>query len=335
MQADWEVVYKGSIKRWVIKYCSCCLAGKHIIWTRSNWNPHLTVEIPCVSWVPSWHICTLKKTDSPWCFQFKRVISPRMTAPSRHGNHEDSTGSHCWCQWERWLTHWSDWNEGERSKPCLQVTSWSFVLQLHTSSWNPLMMKEFGCVKAMMPVQTQHVSSSIPIISKKSGWCERGGCVGQIHCSGHHFSGHRNWRSTVATCPTTPCHNRQGSVCCWRRERLHHTWAIPHLLWPWFRFFRPFILPGMQWSQSVVLKRSQLRIFIMKGTRTESKGKLVACVVVVRSSAESLPGYTTSRKASSRMCASWFFHTFCWSLWLQLVKAMVWCTSNGLPCTAT
>lgn len=258
-----------------------------------------------------------------------------LVAPSRHGKHEDSTGSHCWCQWERWSTHWSDWNEGERSKPCLQVTSWSFVLQLHTSSWNLLMMKEFGCVKAMMPVQTQHVSSSIPIISKKSGWCEPGGCVGQIHCCGHHFSGHRNWRSTVATCPTTPCHNRQGWVCCWRRVRLHHTWAIPHLLWPWFRFFRPFILPGMQWSQSVVLKRSQLRIFIMKGTRTKSKGKLVACVVVVRSSAESLPGYTTSRKASSRMCASWFFHTFCWNLWLQLVKAMVRCTSNGLPCTAT
>ena len=32
----------------------------------------------------------------------------------------------------------------------------------------------------------------------------------------------------------------------------------------------------------------------MKGNRTESKGKLVACVVVARSSAESLPGYTTS-----------------------------------------
>ena len=107
MQADREVVYKGSIKRWVIKYCSCCLAGKHIIWTRSNWNPHLTVEIPCVSWVPSWHICTLKKTDSPWCFQFKRVISPCITALTEIGEPSIPFHSrwHCisWCfQYDWW-----------------------------------------------------------------------------------------------------------------------------------------------------------------------------------------------------------------------------------------
>ena len=31
------------------------------------------------------YICTLKKTDSPWRFQFKRVISPCITAPTEIG----------------------------------------------------------------------------------------------------------------------------------------------------------------------------------------------------------------------------------------------------------
>ena len=84
MQADREVIYKGSIKRWVIKYCSCCLAGKHIIWTRSNWNPHLTVEIPCVSWVPSWLNRHLEEN------RFPLVFSVQTSHQSlHHGPHRD------------------------------------------------------------------------------------------------------------------------------------------------------------------------------------------------------------------------------------------------------